>query len=108
MAVRSLKTAGKHLSEMGKEVAKVAEISSAAPLCEKLDEVEQEKCDLEGRLLERVRYYYYHHNTITHFLTHTRSLECDEARKNNLMQKTLLLASSHSRKFLYAKKCVNH
>lgn len=54
LAVKSLKTAGKHLSEMGTEIDKVAEISSAAPLHEKFEEVEHLKIDIEAQLLERV------------------------------------------------------
>lgn len=55
MAVKSLKTAGKQLSEMGKEIDRVAMISSASPLHEKLDEAEQAKTDIESQLLERVK-----------------------------------------------------
>lgn len=54
MAVKSLKTVGKQLSEMGKEIDRVALISSASPLHEKLDEAEQAKTDIESQLLERV------------------------------------------------------
>jgi len=54
MAVKSMKTVGKQLSEMGKEIDHVAAVSSASPLHEKLDEAEQAKTDIESQLLERV------------------------------------------------------
>ncbi|ODN01313.1 Nesprin-1 [Orchesella cincta] len=53
MAVKSLKTVGKQLSEMGKEIDHVSSVSSASPLHEKLDEAEQAKTDIESQLLER-------------------------------------------------------
>lgn len=43
------------MSEMGKEIDRVAMISSASPLHEKLDEAEQAKTDIESLLLERVK-----------------------------------------------------
>lgn len=43
------------MSEMGKEIDRVAMISSASPLHEKLDEAEQAKTDIESQLLERVK-----------------------------------------------------
>ena len=56
MAVKSLKMVGKQLSEMGRELDRIAEISNAnaGPLHSKLDEAEQMKIQIETELLERV------------------------------------------------------
>lgn len=54
MASKTLKTVNKHLSEMGKELEKIAETSSTAPLTEKFEQVEHKKIEIEAQLLERV------------------------------------------------------
>lgn len=56
MASKTLKTVNKQLSEMGKEIDKVGETSSTAPLTEKFEEVEHRKIEIEAQLLERVSY----------------------------------------------------
>lgn len=56
MASKTLKTVNKQLSEMGKEIDKVAETSSTGPLTEKFEAVEHLKIDIEAQLLERVGY----------------------------------------------------
>ncbi|CAG7726205.1 unnamed protein product [Allacma fusca] len=53
MAVKSLKHVGKQLSEMGRELDRIAEISNVGPLHSKLDEAEQMKVAVETELLER-------------------------------------------------------
>ena len=54
MAAKTLKTVNKQLSDMGKEMNKIAETSSVTPLTQKFEQVENRKIEIEAKLLERV------------------------------------------------------
>ena len=54
MNVSSLRSVGKQLSEMGKEIDRISQVSTCASLHEKLTEAEQRKTEIEAILLERV------------------------------------------------------
>lgn len=53
-AVKSCKQVNKNLSDMGKELESIGQVTSVGDLPEKLAEVEEAKVQVEGQLLERV------------------------------------------------------
>lgn len=54
-AVQSIKSIGKNLSEMGKELETVSQVTSSQELQSKLLEAENAKVEIEAILLKRVR-----------------------------------------------------
>ena len=71
MAVKSLKHVGKQLSEMGRELDRIAEVSNVGPLHGKLDEAEQMKVYVEAELLERV----------SKILVSTHEIKCNKNKR---------------------------
>jgi len=68
-AVKSSKNIGKTVSEMSKELDRIAESGSIGDLSEKMEEAESAKAEVEGQLLER------------HALLHETSEEWDQCEK---------------------------
>ena len=52
-AIKSIKHASKNLAEMEKELKKICAVGSSGDLGDKLGEVEREKVELEGQLMEK-------------------------------------------------------
>ncbi len=57
MNLKSVKPVRKQLHEMGELHGKISEISSAGPICEKLNQAESQTSSVEARLLEKVSLY---------------------------------------------------
>lgn len=53
-AVKSTKQVNKNLSDMGKELENIGQVTSVGDLPEKLTEAEEAKIEVEAQLLERV------------------------------------------------------
>ena len=54
MAVKTCKIATKNDSDMGKELSRIAQVSSVGKLAEQMAEAEQSKTEVETLLQERV------------------------------------------------------
>lgn len=54
-AVKSCKQVNKNLSDMGRELESIGQVTSVGDLPHKLTEAEEAKVEVEGQLLERVR-----------------------------------------------------
>lgn len=52
--MKSCKVVTKNLSEMGKELEQIANVTNVGDLPQKLEEVEEAKVEVEATLLERV------------------------------------------------------
>lgn len=59
MAVKGCKVATKNVSDMGKELSRIAQVSSVGALADQMAEAEQSKTEVETQLLERVRPVFY-------------------------------------------------
>lgn len=57
-AVQGIKPIGKNLSEMGKELELISQVTSSGELHNKLTEAEEAKVEIEAILLKRVCSYY--------------------------------------------------
>jgi DNA topoisomerase VI subunit B len=55
MAVKSCKVATKNVSDMGKELSRISQVSSVGALADQMAEAEQSKTEVETQLQERVR-----------------------------------------------------
>lgn len=55
MAVKSCKVATKNVSDMGKELSRISQVSSVGALADQMAEAEQSKTEVETLLQERVR-----------------------------------------------------
>jgi DNA topoisomerase VI subunit B len=55
MAVKSCKVATKNVSDMGKELSSISQVSSVGALADQMAEAEQSKTEVETQLQERVR-----------------------------------------------------
>lgn len=54
MAVKSCKTATKNVSDMGKELSRISQVSSVGALADQMAEAAQSKTEVETLLQERV------------------------------------------------------
>lgn len=54
MAVKTCKAASKNVSDMGKELSRISQVSSVGALADQMAEVEQNKTEVETLLQERV------------------------------------------------------
>lgn len=54
MAVKSCKVATKNVSDMGKELSRISQVSSVGALADQMAEAEQSKTEVETQLQERV------------------------------------------------------
>lgn len=104
-AVQSIKPIGKNLSEMGKELEMIEQVTSSGELRKKLVEAEEAKVEIEAILLKRVSLAFFPHSIewIVKFIHWSHLMRCVTEKLNCTNRNVNLFLGSDYRT-LYCKK----